>query len=586
MKIGRFILVFLTSTQLFFACQNEDHQEMKRPNILLVLTDDQGYGDLSLHGNDSISTPHIDSFAQQNIQFDRFYVSPVCAPTRASLLTGRYHLRTGTSWVTHRKEVMRSEETTIAEVFKSAGYQTGCFGKWHNGEQYPNNPNGQGFDEFYGFTAGHWNNYFDTNLTHNDKSVTSEGYISDVFTNKAIDFIKKNAAKPFLCYVPFNAPHSPFQVPDEYFDKYKKAGLSDKNASVYGMVENIDDNFGRLLQTLREQGIYDNTIIIYLTDNGPNGRRYNGKMRGTKGQVHEGGVRVPCFLSYPKKFTNNQVIEALTAHIDLLPTLAELSDIELPDSLHLDGKSLVPLLNNKAVNWESRPIFTAHTSGELNPFPGAMRTDKYRLIVDHQGKFFLYDMQNDPEQKTDIGADRPRVLTEMKANFNAWFADVTQAGINIPPIPVGYAESPNVHLPAPEAKISGATKFMGKMGWANDYIINWQKENDAATWMTSVQTAGDYTLEIHYTSSEDFIGNTFNIRFGEEKLNVKIKEAYSPSFYPSPDRIERSEVYEKPWKSLNCGKIHAESGILPLSIALKEDATGSFELKGLTLKKE
>ena len=213
--------------------------------------------------------PVLDQLATEGIQFERFFVSPLCAPTRASLLTGRYHLRTGTSWVTHRKEVMRSEEETIAEALKKAHYQTGMFGKWHNGEQYPNHPNGQGFDEFLGFCAGHWNNYFNPHLEHNSSTVQREGYINDIFTNAAIDWIKTQEDQPFFCYLAYNTPHSPFQVPDAYFDKYKAKGLTDKNASVYGMCENIDDNIGRLLSALEQNGQRENTIIIFLTDNGP-----------------------------------------------------------------------------------------------------------------------------------------------------------------------------------------------------------------------------------------------------------------------------------------------------------------------------
>ena len=197
---------------IIMACHSKDeNKNQTSPNVLLIMTDDQGWGDLSFHGNDSISTPHIDALAKRSIQFERFFVSPVCAPTRASLLTGRYHLRTGTSWVTHRKEVMRADELTIAEIFKSAGYATGLFGKWHNGEQYPHNPIGQGFDEFFGFAAGHWNNYFNTTLTDNQKEVKTDGFIIDVLTDKAIQFIEKNSSKenqkPFLCYLPVSYTH-------------------------------------------------------------------------------------------------------------------------------------------------------------------------------------------------------------------------------------------------------------------------------------------------------------------------------------------------------------------------------------------
>jgi len=210
------LTIFLLSNVFFLGCISNSDQPEKtnRPNVILILTDDQGWGDLNIHGNEKLSTPVIDQMASRGAQFERFYVSPLCAPTRASLLTGRYHLRTGTSWVSKGLENMRSNEVTLAEVFQEQGYKTGCFGKWHNGAHYPQHPNQQGFDEFIGFCAGHWNNYFSTTLEHNGIPYPTDGYISDVLTNEALKFIEKNKENEFFCYVPFNAPHGPFQVPD------------------------------------------------------------------------------------------------------------------------------------------------------------------------------------------------------------------------------------------------------------------------------------------------------------------------------------------------------------------------------------
>jgi arylsulfatase A len=284
--------------------------------VLLVLTDDQGWGDVRSHGNDRIDTPVMDRIAAEGARFSRFFVSPLCAPTRAALLTGRDHLRTGATWVTHRREVLRAEEVTIAEVFSAAGYATGCFGKWHNGAQFPVNPAGQGFQEFFGFLGGGCHNYFDALLKHDEKTIQTKGYITDVLTDAAIRFIEKHQDRPFFCYVPYNACHSPFQVPDRYFDKYKNRGFNDKDAAVYGMVENIDDNLGRLLDKLDELDLDERTIVVFLTDNGPNGARFNDGMRGTKGSVHEGGVRVPCFIRWKAHITPRTKVEKIAAHID------------------------------------------------------------------------------------------------------------------------------------------------------------------------------------------------------------------------------------------------------------------------------
>ena len=242
---------------ILFSCaspQEETTEEKSSPNVLLILTDDQGWGDLGVHGNPIIQTPVLDDFARKGVEVKNFYVSPLCAPTRASLLTGRYHLRTGTRWVSDGLENMNPEEVTLAEMFKSAGYATGCFGKWHNGAHFPFHPNQQGFDEFIGFCAGHWNNYFNTTLQHNGEPFPTEGYITDVLTDEAIKFIEQSGDEPFFCYVPYNVPHGPFQVPDQYFDKYynqldtmQDETERNKLAAVYGMCENMDANIGRLL---------------------------------------------------------------------------------------------------------------------------------------------------------------------------------------------------------------------------------------------------------------------------------------------------------------------------------------------------
>lgn len=575
-----------------FGCANKTQPETQPPpNILLIMTDDQGWGDLSFHGNDSITTPHIDALAQQSVQFDRFYVSPLCAPTRASLLTGRYHLRTGTSWVTHRKEVMRAEETTMAEILKDEGYATGLFGKWHNGAQYPNDPNGQGFEEFYGFTAGHWNNYFNTSLSHNGTKVETEGYISDVFTDKAIEFIEANSSaegqKPFFCYVPYNAPHGPFQVPDKYFDKYKAMGLTDKNAAVYGMVENIDDNVGRLMQTLEAQNILENTIVIFLTDNGPNGHRYNGGMRGVKGHVHEGGVRVPCFMSWKDQLPAGKVVDQIAAHFDLLPTLLELADIETPATLELDGKSLVPLLQDIKSPWPKRKIYSIQTDGKLQARPASVRTDEHRLVIDRQGNVSLFDMLKDPEQKNDI-SDQNRLLTEeLKFEILDWFKEVTKHGITPPIVQVGYKESPNTILPAHEATLDGEVKFKGVRGWANDYIIDWNKKGDKATWEIDIPEIGDYNLVLKYNCSKEFLNAKMHLRINNHPFDINIRQAAEYDFLPSPDRIVRGEVYEKEWESQSIRRTSFGPVKRTISIELAEDQIeGWLEVKELLVKFE
>ena len=353
-----------------------------RPNVLLILTDDQGWGDLSMHGG-PLATPQLDRLAAEGAQFERFYVSPVCAPTRSSLLTGRYHWRTGVHGVTRGQENMRSDEATIAEIFSRSGYATGCFGKWHNGASYPLDPVGQGFDRFVGFCAGHWNNYFDTTLRDSrrlptgrvqSRMVPTDGYITDVLTDAAIGFIQRQAGRPFLCYVPYNAPHWPPQVPDRFYDKFAaRPELDPKEKAAYAMVENIDENVGRLLKKLDEHGLADNTIVVFVTDNGANSDRWDGEMRGAKGSIHEGGIRVPCFVRWPGKVDAGRVIGTAAMHIDLLPTLAGLCGVDVdavPAAGPRDGIDLSRLLLGKTDSLPSRQLITSRVprSGEVRRF--------------------------------------------------------------------------------------------------------------------------------------------------------------------------------------------------------------------------
>ena len=293
--------LLLTSPAALHASDAAGKRADGRPNILLVMTDDQGHGDFSFHGNAHLQTPHIDKLGESSVRFDRFYVNSFCAPTRAALLTGRWPLRTGCHGVTHNREAMRPSEVTMAEALRDGGYRSACIGKWHNGEQYPFTPQGQGFDESFGFNNGHWNNYFDPVLLRGAQPEQTKGYITDVLTDEAMKFITTNKARPFFCYLSYNAPHSPYQVPDKYFDKFKAKGFHDALASFYGMCENLDDNVGRLLAHLESERLANNTIVLFLTDNGGTAgvKTYNAGMRGGKTSVHEGGSRVPLFVRWP-----------------------------------------------------------------------------------------------------------------------------------------------------------------------------------------------------------------------------------------------------------------------------------------------
>ncbi len=553
-KNNVFSVLLLFIALIFFNCSPKEH----KPNILLILTDDQGWGDVSLHGNEHLQTPNMDKIATEGARFDRFFVSPVCAPTRASLLTGRYHINTGVHGVTRGRETMKADEVTIAEILKDNGYVTGAFGKWHNGAHYPNHPNGQGFDEFVGFCAGHWNNYFDSILERNGEFFQSKGYMVDYLTDEAISFIEKNRDEPFFCYVPYNTPHSPFQVPDDYFEKFKAQGFDDKLACVYGMCENIDDNIGRMLSKLDDLGIAENTIVIFLTDNGPNTERYNGDMRGRKGSAHEGGSRVPFFVRWPTNIKPGTLVKNIAAHIDVLPTLASLLDLKTPDNLAWHGIDLSPLLVNPQTDWPDRKIY-GHWGNAAS-----VRTEQYRF-VSSPGNVLLFDMKKDPGETNNIARKKPDIS-------NAFFQAAAQISAQAqllknaypPAIEVGHDEWPEVRLPGHEATLYVAEKngisYVGDNGWANDWITNWLDQKSYPFWWIDVIEEAEYEISIDYTCAEKNLGAEFWIKVGEQKIEGVITEAHDPEPLPSPDRFPRKEVYEKVWKTQTIGTMKLPKG--------------------------
>lgn len=562
-------------------------KESVPPNIIIILTDDQGWGDIASHGNPDISTPVLDELAASGARFDRFFVSPVCAPTRASLLTGRDHLRTGTQWVTYGLENMNAEEITFGEVFKQAGYETGLFGKWHNGSHYPMDPNGQGFDTFFGFKQGHWNNYFDTKLEYNGVPVQTKGFITDVLTDSTLAFIDKNKNVPFLAYIPYNAPHSPFQVPDKYFDKYKAKGLSDKNASVYGMVENIDDNIGRILAKLNQLKLTENTIVIFMTDNGPNGGdRYNGDMKGWKAKVDEGGVRVPLFIKWPAKIKPGTEIEELTAHIDFLPSLVELAGIEFEETKPLDGRSFAPLIFEENPEWDDRLFFTHQSRWDsLEQFPASVRNNRFRAVR-YGDDWELYDMQQDPSQRKNIAEENPERVKNLSEAYETWFVEVTKDLPKSRPIPVGFEDAPIVYLPAVESSFSGDISYQGKSGWSNDWLTNWKNTSDKVWWDLDVIEEGVFQIVAEYTLRKGDAGAIIKATIDGNQVNNRIKEFYDPEIIPSPDRVERGEVYEKKWAQFEIGTLLIPEGKQRITIENTViNGTKGIDLKGVILKR-
>ncbi|MEQ9408473.1 MAG: sulfatase-like hydrolase/transferase [Fuerstiella sp.] len=559
-------------------------QQRAFPSVLLIMSDDQGWGDVHAHGNDVIHTPNMDHLAAAGVQFERFFVSPVCAPTRASLLTGRYDVRTGVSGVTGRQEVMRAEEVTLAEVLKSAGYATGCFGKWHNGEQYPNHPAGQGFDQFFGFCGGHWNNYFTPTLEHNGQTVQPDGYITDVITDAAIDFIKANADRPFLCYVPYNAPHTPWQVSDRWFAKYEGRGLNIATQSAYAMVENIDHNIGRMLATLQAEEIDRQTIVIFLTDNGPNGSRYNGQMRGAKGSVHEGGMRVPLFVRWPGTL-KPKIVSQIAAHIDLLPTLADLCGVALPATRPRDGRSLAPLMRDQdpAPPWPDRKIMTYRRTGG-NQVRGAVRTQQYRFVREKTDQ--LYDMVADPSQRHDISLSRPVVMRELQQAWEEFAAEIAPSIADRSPIPVGYTVAARVELPAVEAQLGDQVRFYNGQGWAHDWITDFDDSGDRVSWTLEVVEGGRYQVDLSFAGPASAAGTRLSTDVQGQQLDWAVESFDSPVTGRPERTVEKGVRWVREFRTATLGTVELSAGAAVLTLAVPQKIPGGLDVNAVRLTKQ
>lgn len=561
---------------LLLLLMNLHVSEGARPNVLIILTDDQGWGDLGIHGNTNLSTPHLDSIAKQGVSFQNFYVCQVCAPTRAEFLTGRYHPRTGVSGVSQGQERLNADETTLANVFKLAGYATGAFGKWHNGTQSPLHPNDRGFDEYYGFTSGHWGHYFSPPLDHNGELVRGDGFIVDDLTNHAIAFIEAHRKQPFLCYVPLNTPHSPMMITDEFYEKFKDALPAmrhrDPNRedlqmtrAALAMVENIDWNVGRLLKTLSRLSLEDNTIVIYFSDNGPNSFRWNGGMKGKKGTIDEGGLRSPLFVRWPDKFQAGVEIEKIAGAIDLLPTLMDLANVDHPLRKPIDGRSLSPLLKNPEAHWMPRELFSIR--GEQV----SVRNQGFRL--DPEGR--LFDIGSDRGQHTDVSAKYPKITMEMQELAKKYREEmkVEFAKNRDRPFNVGFGAS--TMLPARDGQANGDVQRSVKSP-NNSFFTNWKSKDASITWHVDVATAGNYEVVVRYTCAAGDEGVRMRLASelqGESgpSTSAPVVEVFDPPLYDkSKERVRKSHYFVKDFETLSLGHLYLSVGECTLRLSADE----------------
>lgn len=410
--------------------------EASQPNVVFVITDDQGYGDLSSHGNPVLKTPSIDALRQRSLRLTDYHVSPTCAPTRGALMSGHFTNRAG-PWHTIRgRSFLRQSAITWGDIFSTGGYATGMFGKWHLGDNYPYRPEDRGFQEVVrhggggvGQTPDYWDNaYFDDTYFHNGKPQKYEGFCTDVYFREAKQFMEESvrAKKPFLAYISTNAPHSPFHCPEKYWKPYVAQGLSEREAIFFGMIANIDENVGALRDWLKEKDLEENTIFIFTTDNGTasGSAVFNAGMRGQKGSEYEGGHRVPFFINWPAGGLNTaRDIDQLSAHIDILPTFIDLCGLKAPLGYSFDGRSLVPLLYDLPVPWSDRVLVT-DSQRVIDPIKwrkSAVMTENWRLINGEE----LYHIKRDPSQENDLAAKRPKVVKALRAEYDKWWDSIS-----------------------------------------------------------------------------------------------------------------------------------------------------------------
>ena len=574
-------LIFLSILiQFFISCKNDIN-----PNILIILTDDQGWGDLSINGNTNLKTPNIDNIALNGASFERFYVSPVCSPTRAELLSGKFFVRSGVNGVTRGYERMNTDVKLISDFFKGKKYKTGAFGKWHNGSQPPYHPNNRGFDEFYGFTSGHWGNYFDPILEKNGKIIKTEGYINDVITNEAISFIKKSN-KPFLSFISYNTPHSPMQVPDKYSDdkdillrgRYSKRENIEKTKAAMGMIENIDENIGNVVRLLKEKGVYENTIIIFFSDNGPNGNRWNNDLKDRKGSTNEGGVRVPFFIQWPKNIKKGLKIKQISSVLDVFPTLLELTGNESLNDL--DGMSLKRFLDSPSLLDDERTIFS-YWNNRISA-----RNNNY--ILDHENN--LYDLVKDFSQYNPIEKDNNPHYQKLLNDKNEWLTKVVNPNkekLTRRPFTINYNTAKYTHLPARDAEINGDLK-RSSIHANCSFIENWKNTNDYIFWEIDVLEDGINNIELYYTLEKESVGTEIALEFENQIIKKTIDEFHDPNLVGfEEDKIERIESYTKDFKKIKIGTMSFNKGLSRLKLkTTKKVGKKSIDFRLLILKNE
>ena len=495
--LSRFVCILIVVAAVLPSAESAD-----KPNVVIVITDDQGYGDLSCHGNPILKTPQIDKLYAESVRLKDYHVSPTCSPTRSAFLTGHWTNRTGVWHTIMGRSMLRENEVTMGQVFKDAGYATGMFGKWHLGDNYPYRPEDRGYTEVMrhggggvGQTPDYWDNaYFDGSYWHNGTPEPVKGFCTDVFFDYAKKFIKssKAAGKPFLAYVATNAPHGPMHAPEASSAPY--AGVNNVGLqNFYGMIANIDDNVGQLRTLLDDEGLTENTIFIFTTDNGSSSgwKTFNAGMRDGKGSEYDGGHRVPFFVHWPEgKLVDGRDVTPITAHVDVLPTLIDLCDIPKPEGVKFDGVSIAPLMSpDIAVKWMDRILVTdsQRVKDPIKWRKSSVMTSQWRLI---NGKE-LYDIGNDPGQRSDVASGHPDVVERLTKFYDAWWEELLPTFQNDTAIYLGHPRDNPARLTSHD--------------WITTKLTPWNQsqirkamngKGNTGFWNVMVHEDGDYEVRL------------------------------------------------------------------------------------------
>jgi len=496
--------------------------DAKQPNVVLILTDDQGYPDLGSSGNPWIQTPHLDRLKDESVFCNDFHVQPLCTPTRGALMSGHRPVRNG-AWATcWGRSILKREETIMPEIFRDSGYRTGMFGKWHLGDNYPYRPEDRGFEHVVahkgggvGQTPDFWgNNYFDDTYFHNGEPVQHEGYCTDIWFDQAMRWIDGlDDGERFFCYIATNAPHSPYLVEERYAAPYRETPEICEPA-FYGMITNIDENVGKLRTWLAEKGLAEDTVFVFFTDNGSSGSArldergfpvggYNAGLRGKKGSFHDGGHKAPLFVHWPGgNLVGGRAVQEMTLDVDLLPTFIDLCGLSDPGGLDFDGTSFAPLLRGEAQGLPGdRVHFLQNRQGtEVPPkWTGAALTRQWRLIGGEE----LYDIRVDPGQTTDVSAEHPEIVRWLRDEWEAWYEEIEPQIHDYCPIVLGSDHENPMRLDAMDV--------MGDVAWHQTHIC--QAQQASGRWTVEVERAGRYR---------------FRLRRWPEELNLAIDDAVSP----------------------------------------------------------